>query len=169
MRKLTLLLLIIVLALAACGGGDDDKDGSSRSRDVTLPAVPNRTLVEGCPPLELENWVETAYFNMQSFVTDADVNARTADDNNRDAIDVVLDRLVLLRNSVSTAPTPDCVGERHVSIVAAMQKVVDDFQLFANAQINASDLQQRVTQDLQIIQSNIDGILDETAPLYQNP
>ncbi|MCB9436074.1 MAG: hypothetical protein H6673_03665 [Anaerolineales bacterium] len=167
MRKLTILLLLIPLLLIACGG-DDDGD-TSRSRDLTVPAMPNRTLVDGCPVSDLENWVETAYFNMQSFVQDAEASSSSADDNNRDAIDFVVDRLVLLRNSVNMAVTPDCVADRHAFIVAGMQRVIDDFQLFANAQINTADLKQRVNQDLEEIRQNLDNILTETAPLYQNP
>lgn len=168
MRKITSLLFLI-LVVAACSS-DNKTSNSSRSRDVTVPPLPNMTLVEGCPALELENWVETAYFNMQSFVNDAEVSARLADDNRRNEMDSVIDRLVLLRNSVNSANTPDCVAARHQAIVGDMQRVIDDFQLFANTQISASDLQRRATEDVQRIKTTIDIILAETAPLYQiNP
>lgn len=157
----------MAILLAACNPSDDSAGGSSRSLEVTIPGVAQRNIIEGCPPDIFEDWFEKTYFNMQAFVDDAEVNARTANDDRRNEVDFVLDRLVSLRNAVNDVSTPTCVQDRHQQVVSNMQVIIDHFQLFANAEISAQELNERVSRDIEDLKLIIDTFLEEVEPLYQ--
>lgn len=160
----TLLMLIV---LSACKSDNSNKGSSIRSLEVTIPAADPRTIIEGCPSADLEDWYEKNFFNMQSFVDEADLRARTAENERRNQMDFVLDRLVSLRNAVNNAATPTCVEARHLSIVDGMQDVVIEFQRFANAEIGAEELETRVVNLLGDLENYINLLPNEVDPLMQ--
>ncbi len=167
MRNLYIIILVGVMGLAACGGDQQTTGGSSRSLEVTIPAADPRTLIEGCPVEELEDWFEVSFFPMRDFVDRAQFEARKAQDGRRNEIDVVLDELVAIRDRVNNVTTPHCVEARHTTIVTNMQVIVDDFQLFANAEISAEELEERVSEDIQSLRQMLDTLEDEVRPLFQ--
>lgn len=165
MRNLYIIILLIVLV--ACGGDEPSGGGSSLSLEVTIPAVQPRTLVDGCPREELEDWFEVTYFPLRDFVERSQIKSRTARDDRRNEIDVVLDELVAVRDRINSAVTPDCVQTRHLVIVNDMQAIIEDFQLFANAEISAEELETQVAAHIQALRGYIDTLEEEVAPLYQ--
>lgn len=167
-RQLTLVaILLVALVLSSCRENKPKTDGTSGSISVTIPVAAPRTIIEGCPSSELEDWYEKNFFNMQGFVDEAELRSRTADNDQRDQMDFVLDRLVSLRNTINNAPTPTCVEVRHQTIVDTMQFIIDQFQKFANAEISAEDLESAVSSDLETLKQTINLLPSEVDPLMQ--
>ena len=168
MKLRTVSLLIIgLIILAACRGSDSDNNSSSDKRDITLRPAPVRTLVEGCPQQELEDWFEVSYFNIQSFIDEAEIQARTADEGRRNEMDTIIDRLQGYRNVVTLAPTPNCVEAVHSEVLDGMEQILNSFQQYANATIGAQELGEQVARDIQPMKDTIDNFIEDTAPLYQ--
>jgi hypothetical protein len=167
LRALFLFMLGLLL-LAACRGGDDDSGvNSPDTRNITLRPVPVRTLIDGCPQQDLEDWFEVSYFNIQSFIDISERESLAANDNRRNEIDVVIDDLQGYRNVVTSVATPICVEAVHADVLSGMETILSSFQQFANAEIGAEALVDQVTRDLQPMKATIDNLLEDTAPLYQ--
>ena len=166
LRALSLLMLGLFV-LVACRGDDNSSGNSPDARNVTLRPAPVRTLVDGCPQYGLEDWFEVAYFNIQSFIDNAEREALAANDNRRNEIDTVIEDLQGYRNVVTSAPTPTCVEAIHADVLSEMATVLNSFQKFANAEIGAVQLGEQVTRDLQPMKTTIDNLPQEIAPLYQ--
>lgn len=161
------LFILGLLVLVACRGGDDNGGNSPDARNVTLRPAPVRTLVDGCPQNDLEDWFEIAYFNIQSFIDNAEREALAANDNRRNEVESVIENLQGYRNVVTSVPTPTCVEAVHTQVLSDMATVLNSFQRYANAEIGAVELGEQVTRDLQSLKTTIDNLPQEIAPLYQ--
>jgi hypothetical protein len=175
MFKRWMLAGLVVLLLAACGEDESDNQNSRpRNNDsqeatalFTLMPIPDMTIVPGCPPGELEDWFEAAYFNMQSFTIEADENRKTVDDSNRDDALLILSRLINLRDVIAMTATPTCVQLNSQQVLTAMQAVIDGFQQFTSGEINKTDLGEKVSPYITSLNGLLTDLQSIVNPLYE--
>jgi hypothetical protein len=174
--RLMLLFCVVGGLLVACGGddeGDDDSRGSDNrsGSNVTLEPPPELNEVETCTPDDVEDWYEGAYFSLEEFIILSRRGAREADAANRDEMPPVIDRLVAKRDTILVTGTPATCEEVELTaitneMVEEMQAVINEFQSFANGEISAERLGERVLPDIRDLERELTVLGETITPLY---
>lgn len=155
-RYVPVLLWLLVLLLAACRE-DEGLVGNPIPSEVTLVAPTQATITPGCQASELEAWIEMVYSNVQLFRDESfGYSTMTAD-----AVAPAINRLSDLRDQVSRAAAPECVGELHGIIQTFMDGMIDVFLLYSSQQIDQTTLIAQVTSEQARYDAEIKPKLDE--------
>lgn len=141
-RRVTswLVVLILLPVLAACSD-----DSPREPPPFIIPSVapqPGMTVIPGCQPADLESWYEVAYWQIETFQTEATAGLELP----RGGVSPLLARLQDLRNRLADQDTPECTSQLHSEILARLNAIILAFERFGGEDIDEAELRDIVNR-----------------------
>ncbi|PJF44220.1 MAG: hypothetical protein CUN55_05145 [Phototrophicales bacterium] len=159
MRRALFLGLVLIVALGACGGGE--KRNESKIQDpfeLIVPTLQPRTIIEGCTDIDIENWADLMLPNLQEFMDESQAYVTQVEKASSDELRDTWNRLVALRDNMTTYPTPTCLERQHDQVLNRLQSILEEYQKFGIGRSSVSDFQEGFNADMKGLEEQIDRL-----------
>lgn len=162
-RRLFCLIMVPILlagslGLTACQDDDDYDRLPLPTVVITFEPQPEVTVVPGCTTKELEDWYEVAQTLLATFIEEAS----DATDLKPEELGPVIERLLMLRDTIAYQPTPECTVQIQSDILIVIRGALIAFQSFGSGEIDRKELRQRIEDAERQVNTEINDLMTTT-------